>query len=150
MLRRVAADALEEMAAAAGADGAVLTVASAYRSYTYQVSLYNRYVEEMGREAADRESARPGHSQHQLGLIVDFGPVDNAFAETEAGLWVAANASRFGWSISYPNGYEPLTGYSWESWHYRYVGRDLAAFIDNYFNGIQQYALRFLHEWDLY
>jgi len=146
-LRRCAAESLEEMAAAAARDGIILTASSSYRSYAYQVDLYARNVRELGREAADRESARPGHSQHQLGLIVDFGSISDAFAQTAEGVWIAANASRFGWSLSYPDGYEEITGYRWESWHYRYVGVELAQFIDNYFDGIQQYALRFIYEW---
>jgi D-alanyl-D-alanine carboxypeptidase len=147
-LRAAAADALGEMAAAARLEGITLAASSAYRSYHYQVEVYNRIVREMGQEAADRESARPGFSQHQTGLALDFGSIDDSFAETAAGRWMAANASRFGWSLSFPKGYEALTGYRWESWHYRYVGKELAAFIDNYFGGIQQYALRFLHEWE--
>jgi len=83
-----------------------------------------------------------------LGLIVDFYPVDNVFAKSAEGVWVKANASKFGWSISFPDGYEQLTGYSWESWHYRYVGRELAEFIDKYFDGIQQNALAFIHDWE--
>jgi D-alanyl-D-alanine carboxypeptidase len=148
MLRKAAADSLEEMASAARADGVMLVASSAYRSYDYQEELYSRNVRQMGQAAADRESARPGHSQHQTGLVVDFGSIDDSFAATPAGKWMAANASRFGWSLSYPEGYEQLTGYRWESWHYRYVGKDLAAFIDNYFSGIQQYALRFIYEWE--
>jgi len=146
-LRAEAAAALEAMAAAARDVGVTLTVGSSYRSYEYQVEVYNRNVREMGREAADRESARPGFSQHQTGLVVDFSPIDDSFAQTPAGLWVRANASRFGWSLSFPDGYEDATGYRWESWHYRYVGKDLAAFIDTYFDGIQQYALQFIHAW---
>ena len=148
LLRGDAAAALEEMAAAARSEGVTLLVSSAYRSYEYQVEVYNRIVREMGRDAADRESARPGFSQHQSGLVVDFGSIDNSFAETGAGRWIAANASRFGWSLSFPDAYEAVTGYRWESWHYRYVGRSLAAFIDAYFDGIQQHALRFIHEWE--
>jgi D-alanyl-D-alanine carboxypeptidase len=147
-LRRAAAAALDEMAKAARADGVVLVASSTYRSYEYQTQVYDRNVREMGREAADRESARPGHSQHQTGLVVDFGSIDDSFATTPAGRWMKANAPRFGWSLSFPDGYEEVTGYRWESWHYRYVGKDLAAFIDNYFGGIQQYALRFLYEWE--
>jgi D-alanyl-D-alanine carboxypeptidase len=150
-LRQAAADSLEEMAAAAQAEGITLIASSAYRSYEYQVEVYARTVAEMGQEAADRESAKPGYSQHQLGLVVDFGAEDGSigdhFAQTQAGRWVAANAGRFGWSLSFPQGMEALTGYRWESWHYRYVGRDLAAFIDAYFGGVQQYALQFIHEW---
>jgi D-alanyl-D-alanine carboxypeptidase len=147
-LRRAAAVALEEMAKAARADSVTLVASSTYRSYDYQTQVYNRNVREMGQEAADRESARPGHSQHQTGLVVDFGSIDDSFAATAAGRWIAANAPRFGWSLSFPDGYEDVTGYRWESWHYRYVGKALAAFIDKYFDGIQQYALRFLHEWE--
>jgi D-alanyl-D-alanine carboxypeptidase len=148
MLRRPAADALEAMAAAARAEGVILTASSAYRSYRYQAGVYARNVRELGQEAADRESARPGYSQHQLGLAVDFGSITDSFAETRAGRWMEANAGRFGWSLSFPRGYEALTGYRWESWHYRYVGPELAAFIGTYFGGIQQYALCFLHEWE--
>ncbi|MDR2303032.1 MAG: M15 family metallopeptidase [Treponema sp.] len=148
MLRRAAAEALEEMSAAARADGITLQVSSAYRSYTYQVEVYNRIVNEMGQESADRESARPGYSQHQAGLAVDFGSIDNSFAQTAAGHWIMANAGRYGWSLSFPEGLEELTGYRWESWHYRYVGRELASFIETWFDDIQQYALQFIHVWE--
>jgi D-alanyl-D-alanine carboxypeptidase len=148
MLRRPAAEALETMAAAARAEGITLIASSAYRSRKYQAEVYARNVRELGQAAADRESARPGYSQHQLGLAVDFGSITDDFAETRAGRWMETNAGRFGWSLSFPQGYETLTGYRWESWHYRYVGPELAAFIDTYFDGIQQYALRFIHEWE--
>jgi D-alanyl-D-alanine carboxypeptidase len=147
LLRKAAAEALEEMAAAAKAGGIIFTIGSTYRSYDYQVEVYNRIVKELGQEAAGRESAPPGHSQHQTGLTLDFAPIDDSFAATPEGKWLLANAGRFGWSLSFPDGYESVTGYRWESWHYRYVGRDLVSFIDTYFGGIQQYALRFLHEW---
>ncbi|MDR1210672.1 MAG: M15 family metallopeptidase [Spirochaetaceae bacterium] len=148
LLRQEAARALEEMAAAAAAEGLTLTASSTYRSYNYQVEVYARNVQEDGQEAADRVSARPGHSQHQLGLVVDFGSISDEFAGTREGRWLLSNAGRFGWSLSFPDGYEALTGYRWESWHYRYVGRDLVHFIDTYFNGIQQYALQFIHAWE--
>jgi D-alanyl-D-alanine carboxypeptidase len=147
LLRKAAAEALEEMAAAAKAEGIIFTVGSAYRSYDYQVEVYNRIVGELGQEAADRESARPGHSQHQTGLTLDFAPIDDGFAALPEGKWVLANAGSFGWSLSFPDGYESVTGYRWESWHYRYMGKDLVSFVDTYFGGIQQYALRFLYEW---
>jgi D-alanyl-D-alanine carboxypeptidase len=147
LLRKDAEVSLEIMAAAARAEGLTLLASSAYRSYEYQEQVYSRNVRQMGQEEADKVSARPGHSQHQLGLVIDFGSITDEFAQTREGKWLAANASRFGWSLSYPAGYEEITGYSWESWHYRYVGVELAVFIDNYFNGIQQYALRFIHEY---
>ena len=144
-LRRMAADSLETMAAAALRDGVTLTAGSAFRTYDYQAEVYERNVRQMGRQAADRESARPGHSQHQLGLAVDFFPIDDAFAETPAHSWLLENASRFGWSLSYPQGYEDITGYRWESWHYRFVGAALAEFIEKYFDGIQQNALLYIN-----
>jgi D-alanyl-D-alanine carboxypeptidase len=147
MLRRAAAEALEQMAAAARAEGVTLTVGSTYRSYGYQVEVYARIVQEIGQAAADRESARPGFSQHQTGLVVDFFPIDDSFADTKAGAWVKDNAVAYGWSLSFPDGFEEVTGYRYESWHYRYVGRELASFINTYFDGIQQYALQFIHAW---
>jgi D-alanyl-D-alanine carboxypeptidase len=148
MLRAAAASSLERMAAAALAEGAVLLAASAYRSYDYQVEVYARNVKSEGQQEADRVSARPGYSQHQTGLALDFGPIDNSFAQTPGGQWIRDNAARFGWSLSFPNGYEDVTGYAWDSWHFRYVGPVLAAFINAYFDGIQQYALQFIHEWE--
>jgi D-alanyl-D-alanine carboxypeptidase len=147
-LRREAETALSAMAEAARSDGVVLLVSSAYRSYEYQIEVYARNVRENGMDIADRESARPGYSQHQTGLAVDFGSITDAFAETAAGKWILENAGRFGWSLSFPDGYETLTGYRWESWHYRYVGAPLILFINTYFGGIQQYALRFMYEWE--
>jgi len=146
-LRTEAADALESMAKAARAEGIDLLVSSAYRPYDYQKTVYERIVAELGQEAADRESARPGHSQHQLGLAVDFGSIDDSFAETAASRWLTANAGRFGWSLSYPQGLEAVTGYRWESWHYRYVGVPAAALIEARFAGVQQYGLAFLRKW---
>ena len=146
-LRRSAAASLEEMAAAAAADGVILTAASTYRSAARQAEIFRWQVNTFGLEAAERQSARPGHSQHQLGTAVDFFPIDDAFADTAASRWLTKNASRFGWSLSYPDGYEHVTGYRFEPWHYRYVGRDLAVFIDTYFEGIQQFALQFIKAW---
>jgi len=145
-LRKKAADSLNEMAQAAKKDGMALSIYSAYRSYSYQVEVFARNVREMGRETAEKLSARPGYSQHQLGLTVDFYTNEKYFSQTKECGWLKENASRFGWSLSYPEGYEEVTGYSWESWHYRYVGKETAKFIDDYFNGIQQYALLFLKE----
>jgi len=146
-LRRMVVDALQEMATAATADGVVLSVGSSYRSAPRQAEIYSAQVRAYGQEAADRQSARAGHSQHQLGLTLDFSPIEDSFAETAASKWLIDNASRFGFSLSFPNGYEEVTGYRWESWHYRYVGKDLAAFINEYFEGIQQYALQFIKVW---
>jgi D-alanyl-D-alanine carboxypeptidase len=147
-LRKMAEEALEEMAAAARADGVTLLASSTYRSYEYQVEVYGRNVRESGQEVADRESARPGYSQHQLGLVVDFGSISDDYAATAAGKWLLKNAPAYGWTISFPDGYEDITGYRWECWHYRFVGKPLAAFIGKWFDGIQQYALQFIYVWE--
>lgn len=144
-LRHKAALGLENMAKAARIDGVTLVISSCYRSYEYQKKVYERNVINMGQAAADRESARPGHSQHQLGLAVDFGSIDDSFATTIQSRWLLKNAWQFGWSLSYPENLEHVTGYRWESWHYRYVGPVVSSFIRTYFEDVQQYALAFLH-----
>lgn len=146
-LRAPAEAALERMAKAARADGVTLVASSAYRSYGYQKTVYERIVGELGQAAADRESARPGTSQHQTGAAVDFGSITDDFAETKAGKWLLANAGKYGWSLSFPNGYESVTGYRWECWHYRYIGVEAVAFQDAWFGGVQQYMLEFIDAW---
>jgi len=110
-LRVRSAAALEEMAAAAAADGVTLTVGSSYRSFARQADIFAWNVQTFGLEEAQRFSARPGHSEHQLGMAVDFSPIHQSFAYTQASQWLKQNASRFGWSLSYPDGYEHVTGY---------------------------------------
>lgn len=143
-LRHTATEALRQMSAEAGAAGVTLMVSSAYRSYAYQADVYARWVAQLGRAMADRVSARPGMSQHQLGTAVDFGCICREFADQPAGIWLAENAYRFGYSLSYPEDYEHITGYLYEPWHWRYVGRAAAALEHEYFGGIQQYMLEFL------
>ncbi|WP_339253436.1 M15 family metallopeptidase [Sporosarcina sp. FSL W8-0480] len=131
-----AREAFEEMSAEAKLSGINLTAFSTYRSYEYQTSLYDRYVKRDGVEKADRYSARPGYSEHQTGLAFDIGEVNyekhwasSSFGETEAGKWVAANAYRYGFILRYPKGKEEITGYMHESWHFRYVGKEVAEEI---------------------
>lgn len=144
MLRSTALRALEEMSAAARAEGVTLVVSSTYRSYEYQTEVFGRNVREMGRAEAEMVSAMPGHSQHQLGTAIDFGSITDAFAETKASRWLSANARRFGFSLSFPKGMTEVTGYKWESWHYRYIGKAAAALEGTYFEGVQQYLMLFL------
>ena len=144
LLERRAAEALAEMAEAAAGEGVTLDVSSAYRSYDYQKGLFDRHVAQLGMEEASRVSARPGHSQHQLGTAVDFGSITIAFADTAAGRWLAREAWRFGFSLSYPEGAEEITGYSYEPWHFRYLGTDATLLERNYFAGMQQRMLEFL------
>lgn len=143
-LRAPALAALQEMNKKALTEGITLLVSSAYRSYAYQKEVFARNVKEMGEAEASRVSARPGSSQHQLGTALDFGSITNDFAKTKAGIWLAANAGKFGFSLSYPQGMEQLTGYQWESWHYRYIGKDAVALQNEFFSGIQHNMMLYL------
>ena len=143
-LRKAAILALEDMNAAAKAKGIILLVSSSYRSYAYQVDVWNRGIAAEGETETAASIARPGHSQHQLGTAIDFGSITDSFAETPASRWLSANAYRFGFSCSYPRGMTAITGYKWESWHYRYIGKAAAEMEREYFLGIQQYLLLFL------
>lgn len=138
---------LRKMAAAAKKEGINLVVSSTYRSYDYQKNLYERNVRQLGKAVADRESAPPGASQHQLGVAVDFGSITDEFAQTKQGRWLAANAGTYGWSLSFPDGYEDVTGYRWECWHYRYIGVEAVEFQRKWFSDVQQFMLEFIHAW---
>ncbi|MBN2443912.1 MAG: M15 family metallopeptidase [Spirochaetales bacterium] len=142
-LRSVILDDLTTMIDAAKKENIDLVIASAYRSYTYQAQVYGYWVKQLGEEQADRESAKPGHSQHQLGTTLDFYPIDDSFAQTDESEWLLMHASDYGFSLSYPEGYEDVTGYKYEPWHYRYVGKETTQMIDSYFMGIQQFFLEF-------
>lgn len=134
ILRKVAADAVVEMFAAYQAEtGSELQIQSAYRSYDVQVNVYQGWVNQLGQAGADLTSARPGHSEHQTGLALDISSVpavcalDQCFADTPEGKWLAANAYKWGFVLRYPNGKTNVTGYEFEPWHYRYVGVPLAT-----------------------
>ena len=146
-IRPEAYSALNEMAQAALNDGIRLLVSSAYRSYSYQENLFNYWVSVDGLEEAERESARPGTSQHQLGTAVDFGSISDDFDKTQMGQWIYKNAADYGWSLSFPKGYEDVTGYRWECWHFRYIGKNACLFQQKWFGGIQQFMLEFIDCW---
>jgi len=124
-------NAFNEMQADASALGLNLYISSGFRSYTYQENLYNNYVAQDGIEEADTYSARPGHSEHQTGLAFDLNTIDNSFADTEEGKWVKDNCQKYGLILRYPKGKENMTGYQYESWHLRYVGKELAEKLYN-------------------
>jgi D-alanyl-D-alanine carboxypeptidase len=133
-LRADAAAALAEMAAAATAAGAgEIALASGFRSYATQRSIYQRQVASHGRPEADKVSARPGHSEHQSGLAADVTACSStcadmgSFGGTPQQEWVAAHSWEYGWIVRYVSGGTPVTGYSSEPWHLRFIGRDLAA-----------------------
>ena len=127
---------LEALLAAAEAEGLGLEVQSAYRSYGYQQQTFDYWTEQDGYAAALKSSARPGHSEHQLGTALDFKSVGGPdawdlddWAKTPEGAWLRQHAAEFGFVMSYPKGKEALTCYIYEPWHYRYVGREEAAAI---------------------
>lgn len=135
-VRRVALDDLRDMVAAARADGAPIAAVSAYRSKARQQALFSSYKRRYGFAAAALISARPGHSEHQLGTTIDFkskggpSPFYGDWGKTRAGKWMRHNAWRYGWLMSYPKGISPsVTCYRYEPWHYRYFGRHAARQI---------------------
>lgn len=128
-------------------DGYTIRAMSSYRSYDYQVDLYQRYVDRDGKDAADTYSARPGFSEHQTGLVVD---VDNRklsytqFDETQEYGWMKEHAHEYGFIERYPEGKEDITGYSYESWHYRYVGREIATYMKEHDMTFDEYYVQFI------
>ena len=133
-MRQDAATALEQMFEDAKEAGLPLSTVSGYRSYSKQSTIYSRKVNSIGVKAADRVSARPGTSEHQLGLAMDVAKkgsssLTTAFAKTEQGKWVYENAHKYGFIVRYPEAYEDVTGYSYEPWHIRYVGVEYATAI---------------------
>jgi D-alanyl-D-alanine carboxypeptidase len=129
-LRSEALAALRELFQAARAEGYLLQVNSSYRSYQTQADTYNYWVQTYGKDQADRTSARPGHSEHQLGTTADVGAggrfLEAFIGSTEAD-WLAENSWKHGFIISYADGTEDITGYAYEPWHIRYVGVEVAA-----------------------
>lgn len=123
--------AFDEMKADAAAVGLNIYVVSGFRSYETQNNLYNRYVARDGKTAADTYSARPGHSEHQTGLAFDLNDVSDNFENTAEAKWLNNNAYKYGFILRYPKGKTNETGYIYESWHFRYVGKDLAAKLYN-------------------
>lgn len=111
-----------------------LIITSAYRDYEYQQVLWDSYANTNGNKWADSVAARAGHSEHQTGLtldIVTYGSKMNDFENTDEFKWLNKNAHKYGFILRYPKDKEELTGYSYESWHYRYVGKDIALKIYN-------------------
>jgi D-alanyl-D-alanine carboxypeptidase len=135
-VRAIVIDDLRALDRAARRAGISLAIQSAYRSYAEQASTFAYWVAIAGRREALARSARPGHSEHQLGTAIDFvaargfAPWHRAdWAMTDAGAWLMHNAWRYGFVMSYPRGAKAQTCYAYEPWHYRYIGRDLAIAV---------------------
>jgi len=132
-VRAIAVPDLTALREAAARDGVTLAVFSGYRSYAEQKATLDHWVQVGGYEGALRTSARAGHSEHQLGTALDLGTGPKApweepqFASGPAGRWLATHATEYGFVLSYPEGKERVTCYAFEPWHFRWVGRDVAA-----------------------
>ena len=124
-----ALNAFYEMQNDAYNDDIYLEIISGYRSYETQVYTYNSFVYDRGTELADRVSARPGHSEHQTGLAFDINTTANYFADTPEAEWLAEHCAEYGFIIRYPMNKEYVTGYAYEPWHIRYIGREKARII---------------------
>ncbi len=128
-LDKTAEDAFNEMASAAWGEGISLFICSGFRTYREQEMLYNNYAAQRGVEEADRVSSRAGHSEHQSGLCMDVNTTDFDFAGTKEAVWLANNCADYGFIIRFPIGKENITGYAYEPWHIRYVGKEAAKEI---------------------
>jgi len=130
-METVAYEHFKQMVDAAKGDGIKLYNISSYRSYSTQSGLYNNYVNNNGKEAADRFSARAGYSEHQTGLATDINTASSAdhFENTKEYQWLINNCHKYGFILRYPQGREYITGYKFEPWHYRYVGVDVATYV---------------------
>ena len=133
-VRKIMIDDLRALADAARRAGKPLAVRSAHRTYAYQAALFSSYVRRSGYAQAIKFSARPGHSEHQLGTTVDFTtapgvPLRTSFGASPSGKWLARNGWKYGFIMSYPEGKRKVSCYGYEPWHWRYFGRALARKI---------------------
>lgn len=132
-LNKVALENFIKMADVAKKENLTLKITTAYRDYNFQSILYNNYVNSDGKELADTYSARPGYSEHQLGYSFDLTNSNysdfDEFEYTDEYTWLQNNAHKYGFILRYPKEKEYITGYQFESWHYRYVGIDIAKYI---------------------
>lgn len=126
--------------------------ASSYRSYQSQSDIYNSYINSMGQQKADALSARPGHSEHQTGLTVDLASTNmeglSEYKDTIEYSWTSKNCQDYGWILRYPEGKQSITGYEFESWHYRYLGKDLATKVVASNLTYDEYYCLYLKPWN--
>ncbi|MCZ2110475.1 MAG: M15 family metallopeptidase [Dehalococcoidia bacterium] len=144
-LKAETANAIADLFDAARKAGFNLAVNSGYRSYQNQVDTYNYWVRTSGQAYADRTSAKPGHSEHQLGTTADVGYEGHFledFTGTPAAAWLRENSWKFGFIVSYPEGKEAITGYAPEAWHIRFVGKDVAAKVHSSGLTLHEYLLQ--------
>lgn len=153
-VRKVVLRDLSRLATAARLAGAPLRVVSGYRSYGVQAYLFRREVRNKGRQRALVSVARPGHSEHQLGTAIDFGSANTRkkawnysdWAQTPAGAWLKKNGWRFGFVMPYPKRHRSVTCYMYEPWHWRFVGREMAAKVRASGQTLREYLWRNFHQ----
>ena len=128
-IRKEVYEAFKEMADRAKEDKITLIVNSSYRDYKTQKEIYDDYADKNGKEYADKFAARADFSEHQTGLALDIftpGAGMKTFEGTDASKWLLENSYKYGFILRYPPEKENITGYAYESWHYRYLGKELA------------------------
>lgn len=134
-LRKAVSKAFSRLSKGAKAKGYVIKLTTGFRPYDYQKTLYKQYIQADGKKKAEQYSAKPGYSEHQTGLSADVSSpsvdyeLTRRYGKTKEGRWLAKNAHKYGFIIRYPKGREDLTGYEYEPWHIRYVGKDAAKEI---------------------
>lgn len=132
MLRKIAKEAFENLSRDASILGYRIVAISAYRDYFYQKDLFEYYVQEKGLDYALSCSSKPGHSEHQTGLSIDVEGNNRDYDHFEDSIefdWMKENAHKYGFIMRYPKGKEYITGFKYEPWHYRYVGKEVAKYI---------------------
>ena len=149
-LTKVAREAFEELAKDAKKENLNIIAMSTYRSYEYQEKIYNDYVKKDGKEAADKYSGRPGHSEHQTGLAIDVYNEKESytnFEKTDEFKWMQEHAHEYGFILRFPKEKENETGYIYESWHYRYVGKKAAKYIKEHNISLEEYYATKIKDW---
>ncbi len=148
MIHEVVFEKFKKLQEDASMDGVFVIIDSGYRSYEYQKKVFDSLVSEKGLEYAKKFVAQPGCSEHQTGLAFDFAVLRNGVysddikEEDKESKWMKENAYRYGFILRYPKGKESITDYSFEPWHYRYVGEDLAKYIDQNRLTLEEYFLK--------
>ena len=143
-MKQEAATSLEELFQNAKQNNITLIGTSAYRSYQTQVNVYNKYYKEKGKEYTKQYVATPGESEHQTGLAIDVTNPSRCFDKTSIeAQWLANNAYKYGFILRYPENKEDVTGYSYEPWHIRYVGKSVAEKIYRNSETLEEYLARY-------
>ena len=146
MLRKEAADAIAQLFEAAANEGLRLYGISGYRSYERQKNIYEQNVAVRGETETSLYSAKPGQSEHQTGLAIDISTpsihsaLTSSFETTPEGKWLRENAPSYGFILRYPEGKENITGYAYEPWHFRYVGKELANYLKSTGMTLEEYT----------